>query len=57
MGLAIIFSLVTLFALAGVIRQFKSRNVLGIAFSLITVAVFGWFSFMTIYSSLFGSGQ
>lgn len=56
MGLAIIFLFVTIFAIAGFIREMKNRNVLGIGFSFLTLAVFGWFTVMTMYSSVFGSG-
>ncbi|MCM3596216.1 DUF2759 domain-containing protein [Metabacillus idriensis] len=48
MGLVIIFALVTLLSAYGLYRSFKGKNVLGIVFAGGTLAVFGWFTFMTI---------
>jgi hypothetical protein len=55
MGLVIIFLFVTLFAAAGFVRELKNRNIMGSGFAFLTVAVFGWFSVMTIYDSFFSS--
>ncbi|TDL82307.1 DUF2759 domain-containing protein [Peribacillus frigoritolerans] len=48
MGLVIIFALVTLLSAYGLYRSFKGKNVLGIVFAGGTLAIFGWFTFMTI---------
>ncbi|MBB5324697.1 hypothetical protein HNQ34_001795 [Anoxybacillus tepidamans] len=48
MGLVIIFSLVTLLALYGVVRSLREKNILALLFGLGTVAVFGWFTVMTV---------
>lgn len=47
MGLVVIFSLVTILAAFTTIRTIKDKNVLGIVFSVGTLAMFGWFSIMT----------
>jgi Protein of unknown function (DUF2759) len=51
MGTVIIFALVTLLALYGVFSSLKNRNILGLVFALATVAVFGFFTIMTIIDS------
>ncbi|WP_026692900.1 DUF2759 domain-containing protein [Peribacillus kribbensis] len=48
MGLPIIFALVTILAVFGLIGTFKNKNILGIIFSAGSVAVFGWFTVMTL---------
>ncbi|WP_044894421.1 DUF2759 domain-containing protein [Bacillus alveayuensis] len=48
MGLVIIFSLVTLLGIFGLFRSFKEKNVLGVLFAFGTVAIFGWFTVMTV---------
>ncbi|MDX8291144.1 DUF2759 domain-containing protein [Metabacillus indicus] len=48
MGLVIIFALVTLLSVLGLLRSFKDKNVMGIVFAGGTLAVFGWFTVMTI---------
>ncbi|WLR43927.1 DUF2759 domain-containing protein [Bacillus carboniphilus] len=48
MGLIIIFSLVTLLSVYGLFRSVIEKNVLAIIFAFGTVAVFGWFTVMTI---------
>jgi uncharacterized membrane protein len=48
MGLVIIFALVTIFAVFGALRSIRTKNLLGIFFALGTVAVFGWFTIMTV---------
>ncbi|WP_257345832.1 DUF2759 domain-containing protein [Pseudalkalibacillus decolorationis] len=55
MGLAIIFGLVTLFALAGCIREVKKKNMFSFGFAFLTLAVFGWFTVMTVIDTL-GTG-
>lgn len=51
MGTAIIFCLVAILAIFALIGSLKNRNLLGIIFSLGTVAVFGFFSVMTLILS------
>lgn len=48
MGLVIIFALVTIFAVFGALHSIRTKNLLGIFFALGTVAVFGWFTIMTV---------
>ncbi|MBS4176347.1 DUF2759 domain-containing protein [Lederbergia citrea] len=48
MGTAIIFLLVALLAVFGTISAFKNKNPLGILFGAGAVAVFGFFSIMTL---------
>lgn len=52
----IIFLVIALFAVAGCIRSLKSRNFFGGGYAFITLAVFGWFSVMTIYAAVWGGG-
>jgi len=47
MGLVVIFSLITILAAFTTIRTIKDKNVLGVIFSVGTLAIFGWFSIMT----------
>ncbi|MFD1705401.1 DUF2759 domain-containing protein [Siminovitchia sediminis] len=53
MGTVIIFSLVAILAIFAFLRSFKQRNFLGIIFSFGTLAVFGFFSVMTLINSGF----
>lgn len=46
--LVVIFTLVTLLAAYGTIRSLREKNFLGVLFGLGTVAVFGWFTIMTV---------
>ncbi|MBM7660853.1 hypothetical protein JOC85_001625 [Bacillus mesophilus] len=48
MGLIIIFALVTLLSVVGLVRSLREKNMLAIAFAAGTLAVFGWFTVMTI---------
>jgi hypothetical protein len=48
MGLVIIFGLVTIFAVYGLLRSLKDKNFLAIGFSFLSVAVFGFFTVMTL---------
>ncbi|MCF6408457.1 DUF2759 domain-containing protein [Pseudalkalibacillus salsuginis] len=48
MALAIIFGLVTLFAIWALFREFKRKNIFALGFAFLTVAVFGWFTVMTV---------
>ncbi|MDQ0231971.1 DUF2759 domain-containing protein [Metabacillus malikii] len=48
MGLVVIFSLVTILAIFGLFRSLKDKNLLGAFFAFGTLAVFGWFTVMTV---------
>ncbi|KON87058.1 membrane protein [Sporosarcina globispora] len=51
MGLPIIFALVAVLAAFGAVSALKNKNFLGLVFAVGTLAVFGWFSVMTIINS------
>jgi hypothetical protein len=53
MGLMVIFSLVTILAIFGFFRSLKEKNVLGVLFAFGTLAVFGWFTVMTLVNNGF----
>ena len=46
--LMVIFGLVTVLAVVGTFQAFKEKNLLGILFNFGTLAVFGFFTVMTI---------
>ncbi|MDX8359602.1 MULTISPECIES: DUF2759 domain-containing protein [Bacillaceae] len=48
MGLVFIFGLVTILAAIGVVSSLKNKNFLGFFFAFGTVAVFGFFTVMTV---------
>ncbi|RFU66788.1 DUF2759 family protein [Peribacillus saganii] len=48
MGLMIILSLVTILAVFATLSCLKNKNLLGLLFAAGSVAVFGWFTVMTI---------
>ncbi|TYS68715.1 DUF2759 domain-containing protein [Sutcliffiella horikoshii] len=48
MPLVIIFGLVTLLCVFGLVRSLKEKNFLAVLFAFGTVAVFGWFTVMTV---------
>ncbi|WP_059103255.1 DUF2759 family protein [Shouchella shacheensis] len=50
MFLAILFLLVAIFSAVGAYTSFKGKNFFAVGFSLISVAVFGFFSIATLYS-------
>jgi hypothetical protein len=56
MGVVIIFSLVTLLAIYGAFTALKNKNFLGVIFAVATLAVFGWFTVMTVIESGFPTG-
>ncbi|MEH7178741.1 DUF2759 domain-containing protein [Neobacillus vireti] len=56
MGLVIIFALVSLLAAYGAFTALKNKNVLGAFFAVATLAVFGWFTVMTLIESGFPTG-
>jgi hypothetical protein len=47
-GLVIIFALVTLLAAYGAVSSLKNKNFLGLFFAVGTLAVFGFFTVMTV---------
>ncbi|KMJ60104.1 membrane protein [Bacillus sp. LL01] len=53
MPLVIIFGLVTILCVLGLVRSLKEKNFLGVLFAFGTVAVFGWFTVMTLIRSGF----
>ncbi|KPB05233.1 MULTISPECIES: DUF2759 domain-containing protein [unclassified Bacillus (in: firmicutes)] len=48
MPLVIIFGLVTLLCVFALVRSLKEKNFLAVLFAFGTVAVFGWFTVMTV---------
>lgn len=56
MALGIIFLVITIFAIAGCINQFKKRNFFGSGYALLTLLVFGWFGVMSVYAAIWGGG-
>lgn len=56
MGLVIIFGLVTIFAILGLFRSLKDKNFLAVAWSFLTLAVFGFFTVMTLIDTIKGGG-
>nr|WGD57146.1 DUF2759 domain-containing protein [Bacillus subtilis] len=51
MLLVVIFGLVALFALWGVLRSVRNKNILGFLLAYATLFVFGWFTVMTVINS------
>lgn len=49
--LMVIFGLVTIFAIWGTLQAVKEKNILAILFNVATIAIFGWFTVMTIIKS------
>jgi drug/metabolite transporter (DMT)-like permease len=56
MGTVIIFALVALLALYGMVRSLREKNILGFLFGLGALAVFGWFTVMTVLHHGFPTG-
>jgi Protein of unknown function (DUF2759) len=56
MGVVIIFALVTLLAAYGAFTALKNKNFLGAFWAVATLAVFGWFTVMTLIESGFPTG-
>ncbi|RSK27836.1 DUF2759 domain-containing protein [Bacillus sp. HMF5848] len=50
-GLVIIFFLVTVLGVFSLLKTLKAKNMIGILFSLATIAIFGWFSIMTFINA------
>lgn len=47
-GLVVITAIITILAGWGLLRTFRDKNLVGIAFAALTLGVFGWFTVMTI---------
>ncbi|MDM5331025.1 DUF2759 domain-containing protein [Neobacillus sp. CF12] len=56
MGVVIIFALVSLLAAYGAFTALKNKNFLGAFWAVATLAVFGWFTVMTLIESGFPTG-
>lgn len=56
MALGFIFLVISIFAIVGCIRQFKQKNYFGSGYALLTLLLFGWFSIMSIYADIWGTG-
>ncbi|HZG72158.1 MAG TPA: DUF2759 domain-containing protein [Chondromyces sp.] len=54
---AILFGLVALLAVFSTISALKNKNPLGFLFGFGTLAVFGWFTVMTILNSGYPGGH
>lgn len=52
--LAINMILVAIFCAFGLIRELKRQNFFAVGFAGISLAVFGWFGVMTLYSVISG---
>ncbi|MBM7584661.1 putative membrane protein [Bacillus pakistanensis] len=57
MGFVIITALVTLLALFATISSLKNKNLLGVLFAGGSLAVFGWFTVMTVLHSGYPGGH
>ncbi|MBM7693292.1 hypothetical protein JOC77_002732 [Peribacillus deserti] len=57
MGLSIIFALVTILAVLGLFSSLKNKNLMGIIFAAGSVAVFGWFTVMTVLNHGYPAGH
>ena len=49
--LMVIFGLVAILAVIGTFQAIKEKNPLSVIFNLLSAAVFGWFTIMTIINS------
>ncbi|UTR09422.1 DUF2759 domain-containing protein [Evansella sp. LMS18] len=56
MEFGIITLLIAIFAAIGLFRELKTKNFFAVGFAAVTVAVFGWFAVMTLYSIIFTGG-
>ncbi|WP_027725002.1 DUF2759 family protein [Tuberibacillus calidus] len=56
MVIGVIFLIISILCLISIFRSFKARNILAAIYSLIAFLVLGWFSVMTIWDVLFGTG-
>jgi hypothetical protein len=57
MVLGIITLFVAILSGFGMYGEFRRKNLFGAAFAFLSLAVFGWFSVMTILSPFIGSGS
>ncbi|MFJ7953436.1 DUF2759 domain-containing protein [Lysinibacillus sp. NPDC096418] len=49
--LMVIFGLVAILAVVGTFQAIKEKNLLSVVFNLLSAAVFGWFTIMTVINS------
>ncbi|MBM7097326.1 MULTISPECIES: DUF2759 domain-containing protein [Alteribacter] len=56
MAFGIICLLVAILSALGLFRELKNKNFFAVGFAAVTVAVFGWFSVMTIFSYIVRGG-
>lgn len=49
--LMVIFGLVAILAVAGTFQSIKEKNILAFVFNVGAVAIFGWFTIMTIVNN------
>jgi hypothetical protein len=56
MFLAITFLLVAILSALGIVREMRRKNFFAVGFAALSLAVFGWFSVMTIISIVAGGG-
>ncbi|AOM82640.1 hypothetical protein BBEV_1275 [Salisediminibacterium beveridgei] len=56
MFLGILTLLVAIFSVIGGYVELKRKNFFGVGFAAVSVAVFGWFSVMTLFSIIFTGG-
>ncbi|KMJ55964.1 DUF2759 domain-containing protein [Alkalihalophilus sp. As8PL] len=56
MFLAITFLLVAILSALGIVREMRRKNFFAVGFAALSLAVFGWFSVMTIISIVTGGG-
>ncbi|UCZ54565.1 DUF2759 domain-containing protein [Bacillus shivajii] len=56
MELGIITLLITILSAIGLVKELKRKNFFAVGFAAVTIAVFGWFSVMTLYSIIFTGG-
>lgn len=56
MFIAINFILIAVLCAWAVIRELRNKNLLAVAWSGVSLVVFGWFGIMTLVSVLAGTG-
>lgn len=49
--LMVIFGLVAILAVVGTFQAIKEKNLLSVVFNLLSAAVFGWFTIMTVINN------
>ena len=55
--LMVIFGLVAILAVVGTFQAIKEKNLLSVVFNLLSAAVFGWFTIMTVINSGYPPGH